>query len=174
MNKIKWIIAKWVIYHWYAGATYEELEDLCRWTSKKYREIAIDEISKEKLGVFLFGHGLGYCTNTANGQLSAAGRFDEIPVCAELSFFVIFSQFGILGSLLFWIGVLRLLILVNPRQGGELKTRYYVTMMFFIGAVLGDIMFEHYFLMMSFATAFGSIYWDKLNNNRLYKHEVIQ
>jgi hypothetical protein len=108
------------------------------------------------------GRGLGVSTNTAVGALTAAGvphdqyRFN---ILTDNAFLTGIFQFGLLGSIVFWYGIWKFTRIIKPRHSPLAKQRYSATIMIILLTLVAGSPFEHYFLMMAFASALGASYW---------------
>lgn len=109
----------------------------------------------------LVGRGLGTGTNTAYGALTASGVQPEIfrfNLLVDNAFLTQFFQFGIIGSMVFWGGLLVFLKSAKPK-GAVLRRRYWVAVTLLFLITLSGNLFEQYFLMFGFAAALGIGYW---------------
>ena len=114
------------------------------------------------VGEFLFGRGLGVGTNTAHNMLLATGispyafRFNWL---IDNAFLTQFFQLGLLGSALFWVGVLIFAVLVRPPRIKKYRRRYWLTCILFFAVLWAGNPFEHYLLMLPFSISLGCSYW---------------
>lgn len=110
----------------------------------------------------MVGRGLGLGTNTAYTSLYLDGvapekyRFNILTDNVILPFIF---QFGIVGTLLFWVVIIRFILLIKPKYSKLAKYRYLGTVMVILLTFIAGSPFEHYFLMMSYALSFGAVYW---------------
>ena len=132
----------------------------------------LDILSLSDTGEFLFGRGLGVGTNTAYGMLEADGiepskfRFNWL---IDNAFLTQFFQFGLIGSLIFWIGIFCFCVAVKPLAIKKYRRRYWLTVLIFFVILWVGNPFEHYLLMMPYAISFGCVYWGSYNQKKLIK-----
>jgi hypothetical protein len=133
----------------------------------------LNVISGSNLGEFTFGRGMGVGTNTAYGMLLAAGKAPEayrFNWLIDNAFLTQFFQLGALGSLVFWIGLGYIFVVVKPAPIRKYRRRYWVVASCFFAILWAGSPFEHYFLMMAFFIALGSIYWTaRAEQRELYR-----
>jgi hypothetical protein len=122
-------------------------------------------------GELLVGRGLGVGTNTAIAKNQADGIDPEMyrfNMLADNAFITFIFQFGILGSILFWTGIYKFISFVKPRYSKSAKVRYFGIVAVIVVTVIAGSPFEHYFLMMSYASSLGAVYWsDRLAYNNI-------
>ena len=113
-------------------------------------------------GELLWGRGLGVGTNTAYGQVLAMGispEFYRFNFLVDNGFLTTFFQLGLIGSTLFWLGILIFVISVRPKNSKQYLRRYSVTVGVFVAVLWAGNPFEHYFLMLAFAISLGCTFW---------------
>lgn len=138
--------------------------------------LALNLLSSADIIELLFGRGLGIGTNTAIGALLGDGldpglyRFNLL---ADNALVTGFYQFGLIGSLVFWLGLVKFILFVKPKYSRSAKPRFLVAVTIILMTVVLGSPFEQYFLMMAFASALGAVYWsDRANlNHRLVSHD---
>lgn len=119
------------------------------------------------LGEILVGRGLGVGTNTAIAANIADGiepgtyRFNML---ADNALTTCFFQFGLLGSLLFWVGLYKFVAFVRPKYSPLAMQRYLTTVIIILVTLFAGSPFEHYFLIIAYAASLGACYWaDRLS-----------
>ncbi|WP_416050612.1 hypothetical protein [Cupriavidus basilensis] len=129
----------------------------------------VDVLSTAEQIEFMFGRGLGIGTNTAYSMLAASGispegiRFNWL---IDNAFLTQFFQFGLIGSLVFWVGVLFFAVTIRPGKYKRYRRRYLIAAVMFFVILWAGNPFEHYFLMLPFAIAMGSVYWGGMAQGR--------
>ncbi len=122
----------------------------------------VELLSTADLGELLVGRGLGIGTNTAIAKNIAEGidpnlyRFNRLTDNALIT--SIF-QFGLIGATLFWTGIYKFIIFVKPKYSKTAKNRYNCIIIIILLTLMAGSPLEHYFLMMSYATSLGAVYW---------------
>ena len=114
------------------------------------------------VGEFVFGRGLGISTNTAYGQVLAQNITPEIyrfNFLVDNAILTTFFQLGLLGSMIFWSGILLFVAAARPKVGGVFRRRYWLTATLFFAVLWVGNPFEQYFLMLPFAASLGCAYW---------------
>jgi hypothetical protein len=126
----------------------------------------IEIIGTADVGEFVLGRGLGLGTNTAMGSLLSQGvepnqyRFNRL---VDNGLLTAFFQFGLLGSLIFWIGICMFMLSIKPKYLNRSIQRYFITILLILITILAGNPFEQYYLMVAYAVSLGSSYWnDKL------------
>lgn len=123
---------------------------------------SIDMLYSADLVEVLVGRGLGVGTNTAIAANLVEGidpgmyRFNQL---ADNAFVTCIFQFGIVGSLLFWVGIFKFILFIKPKYSKPAKSRYFGIVAVIMLTLIAGSPFEHYFLMMSYAVSLGAVYW---------------
>ena len=123
---------------------------------------SIKMLYSAEMGELIFGRGLGIGTNTAYGQLLAAGvtpEFYRFNFLVDNAILTTFFQFGLLGSIWFWSGIVMFVASARPKLHGRASRRYWTTCAMFLLILWAGNPFEQYYLMLSFATSLGCAYW---------------
>ena len=129
--------------------------------------VAINMISSANIGELFFGHGLGVGTNTAIGLSAVDGvdlSYSRFNMPVDNAVLTGVFQFGLLGSILFWSGILSFILFVKPKNSTIAKYRYGTSVFILMLAVVTGNLFEWYFFMMAQALALGAIYWSDVSN----------
>ncbi|MFM5023034.1 hypothetical protein ACEUDO_19125 [Aeromonas rivipollensis] len=115
-------------------------------------------ISSSELLELLFGRGLGVGSNTAITYLSSLGidpsqyRFN---ILIDNSFMTSFFQFGLLGSIIFWLGIVFLFFFSRRNIPFENRLVFRCLSMIVLLIIISGSPFEHFYLMMSFSFSLG-------------------
>lgn len=118
---------------------------------------AIDMLLQAQPLEFLFGRGLGIGTNTAIGQLISSGadptsyRFNLL---VDNSTITVFYQLGLIGSAVFWLGLLTGIGRIGSRYSVR-RAGYRITSLIFVANALVTNIFESYFFMIGVSIALG-------------------
>ncbi len=118
-------------------------------------------IGEEDLWRVALGNGLGVGTNNAQAVLGAVGSSSGSQfntVTTDNTFVVIFNQFGVLGSLVFWGGIAVFFGKLISKTTGEARRKILALGLVSMLAFVATSMFEQYFLIIGLFSAFGVIY----------------
>jgi hypothetical protein len=122
----------------------------------------LDMFSNAGMGELLIGRGLGVGTNTAIGSMLSNGinpgeyRFNML---VDNVFLTNIFQFGVIGSIIFWFGLVKFFMFVKPKYSRIAKIRFFPIISVIGLTCIAGSPLEHYFLMTSYATALGGVYW---------------
>ncbi|MFM0166046.1 O-antigen ligase family protein [Paraburkholderia sediminicola] len=125
-------------------------------------KIVAQNLMEAQPGELLFGRGLGVGTNTAVKSISQTGidptqyRFNEL---IDNTFVTLIFQMGIVGCLLFSIGVAIFLWNIRPRRSKKASIRFVAFLLISIAACMDSNVLEQFYLMTTLAVAFGDTYW---------------
>ncbi len=138
--------------------------------------LALNLLSSADIIELLFGRGLGIGTNTAIGALLGDGLDPSLyrfNLLADNALVTGFYQFGLIGSLVFWLGLIKFILFAKPKYLRSAKPRFFVTVAIILMTVILGSPFEQYFLMIAFASALGAVYWSDQANlkHRLVSHD---
>jgi len=113
-----------------------------------------DGLPDTSMEEFLFGQGLGVGTNTLLTILSssgdAAGGVDMTELQIDNAFVSNYFQFGFIGSLVLWGGVMGLIAFVRQRQAPHSGLRLTVLVLVFLLSTFTLNCFEQYYLVFGF------------------------
>jgi hypothetical protein len=129
-------------------------------------KIVAQNLMEAQPGELLFGRGLGVGTNTAVKAVSQTGvdpltyKFNRL---IDNTFVTLIFQMGILGCLLFSIGVVTFLWNIRPRRSKKASIRFVVLSLISIAACVDSNVLEQFYLMTTLAVAFGDTYWRSLD-----------
>jgi len=110
----------------------------------------------------LFGRGLGIGTNTAYTLLLSHGiqpdsiRFNWL---VDNALVTIFLQVGLVGSVVFWTGLILMILVGKPVGALKFKLRYWLAVLVFVFFLFVGNPFEHYLIMFPLGVALGCPYW---------------
>lgn len=109
---------------------------------------------------FFFGRGLGIGTNTAFSLVNAVGGLPEsyrFNWLVDNTLLTVFFQLGLIGSIVFWTGVLSVFILSYFICSSKVSKYFKLLIAIFILSLFTSNLFEQYYLIITYMFVLGVI-----------------